>query len=191
MALRGTVFIYQGEELGLPQSQVPFEHLQDPFGLANWPLNPGRDGCRTPMPWSHDAPHAGFSRACPWLPVDPAHAARAVDLQEAQADSMLHHTRALLRLRREHPALRLGACEVLHAQGDVLVLRRGQATVEREGEGGGAVLAVFNLGSGAAALPPLLPPQALDPARCLWCHPHAWASDPNLPAGAAAFFRAP
>ena len=175
-----------------PQSQVPFEHLQDPFGWANWPLNPGRDGCRTPMPWSHDAPHAGFSRARPWLPVDPAHAALAVDIQEADADSMLHHTRALLRLRREHPALRVGTCEVLHAQGDVLVLRRSPATVEREGEGGGAVLAVFNLGSRAAALPtllPLLPPQALDLARCLWRHPHAGPSDAHLPAGAAAFFR--
>lgn len=192
MALRGTVFIYQGEELGLPQSQVPFEHLQDPFGLANWPLNPGRDGCRTPMPWSHDAPYAGFSGARPWLPVDPAHAALAVDIQEAEADSMLHHTRALLRLRREHPALRVGACEVLHAQGDVLVLRRSERAGEREGEGGGAVLAVFNLGADAAALPPLLPllpPQALDPARCLWRHPHAGPIDVHLPAGAAAFFR--
>ncbi|MGK3810987.1 alpha-glucosidase, partial [Enterococcus faecium] len=61
LALRGTVFLYQGEELGLAQSEVPFEQMQDPFGLANWPLIPGRDGCRTPMPWQHDAPQAGFS----------------------------------------------------------------------------------------------------------------------------------
>jgi alpha-glucosidase len=183
MALRGTLFVYQGEELGLRQSEVPFNRLQDPYGLANWPLNPGRDGCRTPMPWVHDAPHAGFGSAEPWLPVDPAHAAMAVDRQEADAGSMLHHTRALLRLRREQPALRTGACEVLHAQGDVLALRRG--------EGEGAVLAVFNLGSTAAELPAALAPCVLDPAHGLWQHPGAPMGGATLPAGAAAFFRAP
>ena len=184
VALRGTLFIYQGEELGLPQSTLAFEDLQDPFGLANWPLNPGRDGCRTPMPWQQAAPHAGFSTTRPWLPVDPAHAALAVDGQEAQADSMLQHTRTLLRLRREHRALRTGRCDVLHAAGDVLVLRRGDVG----GESGGAVLAIFNLGSSQAPWPADLPPGGLDPARCLWCHPHAWAADTALPAGAAAFF---
>lgn len=181
MALRGTLFIYQGEELGLPQSEVPFERMQDPFGLAHWPLNPGRDGCRTPMPWRHGAPHAGFSQAEPWLPADAAHAALAVNRQETDPGSILNQTRALLRLRREQPALRLGACEVLHSQGDVLVLRRG--------EGEHAVLAIFNLGSSTAALPPTLPAGALDPQRCLWAHPLAAPTSLNLPAGAAGFFR--
>jgi alpha-glucosidase len=184
VALRGTLFIYQGEELGLPQSTLAFEDLQDPFGLANWPLNPGRDGCRTPMPWRRAAPQAGFSTTRPWLPVDPAHAALAVDVQETQADSMLQHTRTLLRLRREHRALRTGRCDVLHAAGDVLVLRRGDVG----GESGGAVLAIFNLGSSQAPWPADLPPGVLDPARCLWRHPQAWAADTALPAGAAAFF---
>lgn len=186
LALRGTVFIYQGEELGLTQATVAFDDLQDPFGLANWPLNPGRDGCRTPMPWAMAAPNAGFSMARPWLPVDPAHAACAVDRQEAQGDSMLHHTRTLLRLRRSHLALRTGQCHVLHASGDVLVLRRGDADSDPDG----AVLAVFNLGSSEAPWPTDLSTGMLDPTRCLWRHPHAWPAATGLAPGAAAFFRA-
>lgn len=139
MALRGTVFVYQGEELGLPQSRLTFEQLQDPFGIANWPLSEGRDGCRTPMPWVADAPHAGFSAVTPWLPADPAHAALAVDRQEADPGSMLHTTRALIALRRRHPALRVGTLEALVAEGPLLVLRR-----QWEDE---AVLCAFNLGA--------------------------------------------
>ena len=181
MALRGTVFVYQGEELGLPQSEVPLEQMQDPFGLANWPLIPGRDGCRTPMPWQHQAPQAGFSTGQPWLPVDPAHAARAVDRQEADPPSLLHATRRLIALRRAEPALRTGACEVLAADGDVLLLRRG--------EGPGAVLALFNLGS-ASALPPAgLAPGALRPDRLLWASHAGLSNALPLPGGAAAFFR--
>ena len=51
-SLRGSVCLYQGEELGLPEADVPFEALQDPYGIAFWPTFKGRDGCRTPMPWS-------------------------------------------------------------------------------------------------------------------------------------------
>lgn len=138
MALRGTLFIYQGEELGLPQSRLRFEDLQDPFGLANWPMNEGRDGCRTPMPWQAEAPQAGFSTARPWLPCDPAHAPLAVDRQEADPGAMLHTTRALIALRRRHPALRLGTLEAVVARGPLLVLRRAHA--------GEALLCAFNLG---------------------------------------------
>jgi alpha-glucosidase len=180
MALRGTVFVYQGEELGLGQSEVPFERLQDPYGLANWPLNPGRDGCRTPMPWQRDAPHAGFSAAEPWLPADPAHAALAVDVQEGDPASMLNHTRALIRLRQQTPALRSGGCEVLSAQGPVLALRRG---VGRQ-----AVVAVFNLGAEPAPAPAGLPPGALDPAHGLWCSQPGLEPARPLPGGTAAFY---
>ncbi|MBQ0929916.1 DUF3459 domain-containing protein [Ideonella sp. 4Y16] len=181
MALRGTVFVYQGEELGLPQSEVPPEQMQDPYGLANWPLIPGRDGCRTPMPWSAEAPAAGFSSAAPWLPADPAHAALAVDRQQADPRSMLNQTRALIALRRAHPALRQGRCTVLWAQGEVLLLRRG--------DGPGAVLALFNLGGQPAAWPAAALACAGEPP--LWCS--ALPLDPArpLPAGAAAFFPAP
>lgn len=182
LALRGTVFIYQGEELGLPQSEVPFERLQDPYGLANWPLNPGRDGCRTPMPWEQASPHAGFSQAEPWLPVDPLHTALAVDRQEADPASMLNQTRALIRLRQQEPALRTGGCQVPWAEGGVLALRRGQ--------GSQAVLALFNLGAEPATVPVVLPPRALEPARCLWASHAGLAADRPLPPGAAAFYRA-
>lgn len=137
-ALRGTVFIYQGEELGLTQSDIAFEQLQDPFGKAHWPRDKGRDGCRTPMPWAAAAPHAGFSSSDKtWLPVDPAHRARAVDVQEADAASCLQLTRRLLALRRAHPALRLGGFEPLWADSGVLVVLRR--------EGADTVLAAFNL----------------------------------------------
>ena len=60
MCLRGNVFVYQGEELGLPQAEVPFDRLVDPEAIANWPETLGRDGARTPMPWTADAPQAGL-----------------------------------------------------------------------------------------------------------------------------------
>src|SRR5512137_313972 len=111
-ALRGTIFLYQGEELGLPQSEIAFDDLQDPFGKAHWPLSKGRDGCRTPMPWEAAAPHAGFTRGTPWLPLDAAHQMLAVDLQERDPSSTLAFTRTLLALRRKHAALRLGSFDV-------------------------------------------------------------------------------
>lgn len=136
--LRGTVFVYQGEELGLPQSQVAFEAMQDPAGLRGWPQHPGRDGCRTPMPWRHEATHAGFTQGQPWLPVDSAHAKLAVDVQESDDLSTLQLTRRALALRRKHPALRLGTFDPLVTQGDVLVFER------RHGED--RCVAAFNLG---------------------------------------------
>ena len=138
LMLRGTVFLYQGEELGLTQSDLRFEQLQDPFGLANWPLHPGRDGCRTPMPWHADAPSAGFSNVAPWLPADAAHRALAVDRQQADPQSLWNQTRRLLALRAAHPALRTGHFETLHVDEHQWVLRRVLGT--------DTVWAAFNLG---------------------------------------------
>ncbi|MEO0881083.1 MAG: alpha-amylase family glycosyl hydrolase, partial [Pseudomonadota bacterium] len=93
--LRGNVFLYQGDELGLPQADVPFERLQDPEAIANWPLTLGRDGARTPMPWTRNAPHAGFSTAADtWLPGDPRHAALSADAQETDPGSVLNAHRS-------------------------------------------------------------------------------------------------
>ncbi len=136
--LRGTIFLYQGEELGLPQSDVPFENIQDPFGKAHWPVNKGRDGCRTPMPWLANEHEAGFTGGVPWLPVDAAHRPLAVDVQEVDADSTLHFARRVLSFRRKYPALRLGAFTPLHVDHQVLVILRVHA--------GESVLAAFNLG---------------------------------------------
>ena len=138
IALRGNVFLYQGEELGLPQADVPFERLQDPEAIANWPATLGRDGARTPMPWAAEAPHAGFSSAEPWLPVDAAHRPLAVDRQEAEPESMLHFTRRLIALRKARPALRLGALRPVAVPSPLLAFERG--------EGPDRLLCAFNLG---------------------------------------------
>ena len=140
MALRGNVFLYQGEELGLPQAEVSFERLQDPEAIANWPATLGRDGARTPMPWAAAAEHGGFSPAEPWLPVDPAHLALAVDRQEADRGSMLNFTRGLVRLRRECEPLRSGALRPVPLPAPLVGFERGE----------GEMLCVFNLGDEAA-----------------------------------------
>lgn len=125
--LRGTVFIYQGEELGLPQADVPFEKLRDPEAIRFWPENLGRDGSRSPMPWKSRSRNAGFSTAEPWLPVDPRHEAMAVDYQELMPDSVLNFCRRLLHARTELPVLRTGSLDFLSAPDDVLLFERRDA----------------------------------------------------------------
>ncbi len=150
LALRGTIFLYQGEELGLTQSTLAFEDLRDPYGLANWPLNPGRDGCRTPFPWNADAPQLGFSSAeRTWLPADQVHASLAVDRQMADPTSTLNATRRLLALRRAHPALRLGDMQALVADGNVLVFLREHTGTDAHD----SLLLAFNLGATNATVP--------------------------------------
>ena len=82
LTLRGSVCLYQGEELGLTEAYVPFEELQDPYGKRFWPKFRGRDGCRTPMVWLGDNLNGGFSEAKPWLPVAMEHLRMAVGQQE-------------------------------------------------------------------------------------------------------------
>lgn len=113
LSLRGGVCLYQGEELGLTEADLPFEALRDPFGLAFYPDFKGRDGCRTPMPWSAAEANGGFTRAVPWLPAIREHLAQAVDRQEADTGSVLHFTRRMLALRRQSPALRHGTLTLL------------------------------------------------------------------------------
>ena len=128
--LRGNIILWQGEELGLTQVDIPFEMLRDPEAIANWPLTLSRDGARTPMPWLAEAADAGFGSADPWLPVGAENAARAVDRQNDDPASLLNHTRAMLALRKTHSALRHGAVGACRAAGDLLVLER-QADGER------------------------------------------------------------
>ena len=112
-SLRGSICLYQGEELGLTETPLTYDQLQDPVGLTFWPESRGRDGCRTPMPWAAQAPHAGFSEADPWLPVGEANAARAVDRQEGDPASVLERTRAFLAWRRNRPALIRGDLQLM------------------------------------------------------------------------------
>jgi alpha-glucosidase len=142
MSLRGSICIYQGEELGLPEAEIAFEDLQDPYGIRFWPKFKGRDGCRTPMVWSSNLPNGGFSGAKPWLPVPAAHLAAAVNAQAGNAASVLEFYRAFLRLRRSEPALVKGDLKFLDTKGDVVVFERAF--------GGERLLCAFNLGAGSA-----------------------------------------
>jgi alpha-glucosidase len=123
--LRGTIFVYQGDELGLPQARVPFDRLKDPYALNSYVGDAFRDGARTPMPWSPVEPMAGFTTAPDtWLPIDQAHPPLAVAAQTVDPRSHLALTRRLIALRKAHPALRIGAVEILAAPSQVLALLR-------------------------------------------------------------------
>jgi len=179
LSLRGSVCVYQGEELGLTEAEIGFADLRDPWGIRLWPEFQGRDGCRTPFVWAADAPNGGFtSVARPWLPVWPAHLALAMDRQERDPGSMLAAYRAMTAFRRAHPALGRGPIRLLPSEGEVLAFERGldgetllcvfnlgaEPEVWREGAGGAlAPLEVYPLAgeaaleAGALRLPPLTP----------------------------------
>ncbi len=139
--LRGTIFLYQGEELGLPQAHVPFERLQDPEGRAFWPRHMGRDGARTPMPWEADAPNAGFCPADvePWLPVDSRQRELAVARQQHDPGSTLAFSRAFLAWRRQCPVLRIGEIRFLDVAEPLMAFERELS--------GRRLLCLFNLGA--------------------------------------------
>lgn len=124
LSLRGSICLYQGEELGLAEADVPFESMQDPFGLALYPQFKGRDGCRTPMPWDAEAPNGGFSVARPWLPMPPDHLANAANVQAGDAHSVLESCRRLLHWRRGHPALVVGSIRFHPAPEPILAFER-------------------------------------------------------------------
>ncbi|HVY60036.1 MAG TPA: alpha-amylase family glycosyl hydrolase, partial [Planctomycetota bacterium] len=120
VSLPGSVSLYQGEELGLPEAALAREDLRDPFGIAFYPEFKGRDGCRTPLPWEARAPGAGFTSGRPWLPIPDEHRALAVDAQRADPASTLATARRLLRFRRERPGLRVGPVRLLETAGDAI-----------------------------------------------------------------------
>lgn len=107
LTLRGTPFIYQGEEIGMRDITLKHRELLDPAGKKYWPIYPGRDGCRSPLQWDETL-NAGFSPATPWLKVHPNHPVRNVAAQQARPDSLLNFTKALIALRKAHPALQQG-----------------------------------------------------------------------------------
>ena len=105
LALPGSAFLYQGEELGLPEvHDLAFDDLDDPVWPRSSNTEKGRDGCRVPLPWEPDGPSAGFGAAEPWLPQPKGWGAYAASLQEGAADSTLEMYRSALALRREHLA---------------------------------------------------------------------------------------
>ncbi|MBS1303748.1 alpha-glucosidase [Loktanella sp. SALINAS62] len=138
MCLRGSVCLYQGEELGLPEADVPYDQLQDPYGIEFWPEFKGRDGCRTPMVWDDDHHNAGFSeKPKTWLPIGSAHRALAVAAQEHDPNALLHHYRRAISFRHNHAALRVGSHDGLKADGNVVYFSR---TFENE-----TIFCVFNI----------------------------------------------
>ncbi len=136
-SLRGSFCIYQGEELGLPEGEVPFDRLIDPYGIAFWPDYKGRDGCRTPMPWSNDAPRGSFSTVEPWLPMSPGHLGLAVATQDRDSQSVLNFYRQFLAWRKDQATLWRGDLHFYPTPEPILALRRDL--------GPDRILAAFNL----------------------------------------------
>ncbi|WP_214404586.1 glycoside hydrolase family 13 protein [Pseudonocardia lacus] len=143
-ALPGSLYVYQGDELGLPEhEQLDDELRTDPMFLRSGGVDPGRDGCRVPLPWSGTAPPFGFSPdgRPTWLPQPPEWAALTVEAQAADPTSMLALYRAALRIRRAE----LPGRPMRWLPGDpaVLAFTRGDT-----------FSCVVNLGPDPVALPP-------------------------------------
>jgi alpha-glucosidase len=105
LTLRGTPFLYNGEELGLENTPLPRRLLQDPVGKRYWPLPVGRDGERTPIPWDETL-NAGFTTGTPWLPI--TRTRRNYAAASADPGSLLNFTSQLIRFRSQRPALSAG-----------------------------------------------------------------------------------
>ncbi|WP_251094219.1 glycoside hydrolase family 13 protein [Streptomyces sp. Caat 7-52] len=143
LALPGSAYLYQGEELGLPEvADLPTEVLQDPVWEQTGHVRKGRDGCRVPLPWTTAGPSYGFGPGAGWLPQPSSFAARSVEAQDGTEGSTLELYRTALRLRRK-----LLEGETLTwtpgAPGDVLDFARTEVW-----------RSVTNLGTGPVPLPP-------------------------------------
>ena len=139
MALPGSVYVYQGEELGLWEVEdIPDERRQDPIWYRTGGADPGRDGSRVPLPWAGLEPPFAFSpppagtagpantaTAQPWLPQPKEWRELTVEVQDGDPDSMLELYRAALRLRRAEPALGDGPMRWLPSPAGVLAFSRG------------------------------------------------------------------
>lgn len=124
MCLRGTLCLYQGEELGFPEAELSFEELQDPYGIEFWPEYKGRDGCRTPIAWDASEHNGGFTDGKSWLPVFSKHIGLNANDQEQSSTAMLHHYRRAIALRHAHAALVKGEQGEMRSSGNVLMFTR-------------------------------------------------------------------
>lgn len=137
LSLKGSVCLYQGEELGLPETDLLFEELTDPRGIRFWPEDKGRDGCRTPIPWDAGEAPNGFTTGTPWLPIKPAQSQLNVAGQNADETSTLAFYRSALAWRKVHPCLQIGEIEFDAAPEPLLAYTRSL--------GNDALLCLFNL----------------------------------------------
>lgn len=145
-ALPGSLYLYQGDELGLPEAELPRDVLEDPMHFRSGGVDPGRDGCRVPLPWRGTEAPFGFSPPeasdAPWLPQPAEWATLTVQAQEADPASMLWLYRQALRLRKREAALGDGSLTWLETEPGVLAFHRGEHFVS-----------VTNLGDRSVALP--------------------------------------
>jgi alpha-glucosidase len=137
LSFEGSICLYQGEELGQTQTELSLDEVIDPQGRAFWPEDKGRDGCRSPMVWEFAHPQGGFTEGTPWLPIKPPQREHAFDHPAAQRVRETY--KAMLRLRREEPALRTARTEFLDTPEPILAFRRGD------------LLCAFNLSAEAAS----------------------------------------
>jgi alpha-glucosidase len=147
-ALPGSLYVYQGDELGLPEAEVPRDLIQDPMHFRSDGVDPGRDGCRVPLPWTRTGASLGFGPdggAAPWLPQPTGWRDYSVQAQDGDPGSMLSLYRQVLHLRRELPALHaeeLAWLDLGVEGGSVLAFTRG-----------GGFACVVNLGTDPVQLP--------------------------------------
>jgi alpha-glucosidase len=144
LGLPGAVYLYNGEELGLPNVPIPDWALQDPKFFRSGGQNRGRDGCRVPLPWEGEEPPFGFSPgANPWLPMPPEWVKLTVEHQLEDADSTLSLYRQAIELRKTHPAFAGDQLEWYGAPAGCFAYRRK----------GGGLICVLNASDTAVALP--------------------------------------
>jgi alpha-glucosidase len=139
LTLRGTPFLYQGEELGLEDAVVPPDRVVDPGG---------RDGCRAPIPWTVVAPH-GWQGHETWLPLPPSPGERSVEAMTADPRSITHLYRDLLALRRSCAGLQRGDLRLLDAPDGVLAYER--RTGDGDGDGDETLTVVVNFSTASIA----------------------------------------
>ncbi len=171
LALPGSAYIYQGEELGLPEVEdIPDEARQDPVWTRSGHTIHGRDGCRVPLPWAGDSPPYGFTRegATTWLPQPAGWAPLTAAAQQHDPSSMLSLYRAAIRIRKQTPAFHGDDLTWHDAPANVLDFVRGDQ-----------VRCVVNIGD---------PPVTVDPDRILLTSEPL--QDGQLPADTAAWLRA-
>jgi len=144
LSLRGSICVYQGEELGLTEADLPLEAMRDPFGIEFYPMFKGRDGCRTPMPWTNDPERGGFTTGTPWLPIWHEHLELCVERQKADPASVLNAYRRFLAWRKQHPALVSGDKILMETPDPIYAFERRHVN-ER-------VLCVFNFSNAPATM---------------------------------------
>jgi len=123
LTMKGTPYLYYGEEIGMKDGSVSRAEMKDPVGIRYWPLAQGRDPARTPMLWD-DSANGGFTSGTPWLPVNDDFAGRNVASEKNDSTSLWHWYRELLSLRKQHAALRLGDWKEIYGGKDVFAYRR-------------------------------------------------------------------